>query len=87
MVTTTNKKASAARRRLTGVVLSDKMAKTRVVGITRKKRHPKYLQYYTVTAKFKAHDEANVYHMGDHVVIEETRPLSRGKRWRIVGKV
>jgi small subunit ribosomal protein S17 len=39
-----------------------------------------------VTTKFKAHDETNAYHAGDRVVIEETRPLSRGKRWRIVGK-
>jgi len=74
------------KRRLVGTVLSDKMSKTRVVGITRKKQHPKYLQYYTVTTKFKAHDEANAYHAGDRVVIEETRPLSREKRWRIVGK-
>jgi small subunit ribosomal protein S17 len=74
-------------RRLQGTVTSDKMQKTRVVAVSRMKRHPKYLKYYKVTATFKAHDEENAYHTGDQVVIQESRPLSRDKRWTIVGKV
>lgn len=73
-------------RKLTGVVVSDKMAKTRVVAVSRMKRHPKYLKYYKVTMRFKAHDEGNIYRTGDTVVIEETRPMSKDKRWRIVSK-
>ena len=74
------------KRRLYGIVTSDKMAKTRVVSITREKQHPRYLKYYKVTQKFKAHDEENAYHAGDKVVIEEMRPMSREKRWKIVSK-
>jgi len=74
-------------RKLTGTVVSDKMQKTRVVAVERLKKHPKYLTYYRVTTKFKAHDEENAYKTGDKVVMEETRPLSKDKRWRIVGKV
>lgn len=74
-------------RSLRGVVISDKMMKTRVVAVERLKKHPKYLKYYRVRTKFKAHDELNEYKTGDHVIIEETRPLSREKRWKIVGKV
>ncbi len=75
------------KRKLTGVVVSDKMTKTRVVAITRLKKHPKYLKYYKITKKFKAHDEGNQYKTGDTVVMEETRPMSREKRWIIVGKI
>ncbi len=74
-------------RRISGTVVSDKMQKTRVVAVSRLKKHPKYLKYYTVTTKFKAHDEGNVYKTGDKVVMEETRPMSREKRWKIVGYV
>jgi small subunit ribosomal protein S17 len=63
------------------------MQKTRVVAVTRLKKHPKYLKYYKETNKFKAHDEENEYKVGDKVVIEETRPLSKEKRWRIVSKL
>jgi small subunit ribosomal protein S17 len=63
------------------------MQKTRVVAVSRLAKHPKYLKYYTVTKRFKAHDENNEYKKGDTVVIEECRPLSRDKRWKIVGKV
>jgi len=75
------------KRRITGIVVSDTMQKTRVVAVHRLKKHPKYLKYYRVTTKFKAHDENNEYKKGDPVVIEETRPLSREKRWKIVGKI
>jgi small subunit ribosomal protein S17 len=74
------------KRRLSGVVVSDKMQKTRVVAVSRLKKHWKYLKYYRVTQRFKAHDEKNEYKTGDQVVIEEARPLSHDKRWRIVGK-
>ncbi|MDE2019302.1 MAG: 30S ribosomal protein S17 [Patescibacteria group bacterium] len=73
-------------RKITGTIVSDKMAKTRVVAVSRLKKHPKYLKYYTVTQKFKAHDEKNEFKSGDKVVIQETRPLSKDKRWVIVGK-
>jgi len=74
------------KRKIVGVVVSDKMMKTRVVAVSRLKKHPKYLKYYNVTTKFKAHDEENAYKNGDKVVIEETRPMSREKRWKITGK-
>ncbi|MCL4405148.1 MAG: 30S ribosomal protein S17 [Patescibacteria group bacterium] len=74
-------------RRLEGTVVSDKMSKTRVVEVVRSKFHPKYRKHYTVSSKFKAHDEKNVYKVGDHVLIEETRPISRDKYFRIIGKV
>lgn len=66
-----------------GVVVSDAMQKTRVVRIERVFRHPRYERVIRVSKKLKAHDEANQSHVGDRVVIEETRPLSRDKRWRI----
>ncbi|HVM77054.1 MAG TPA: 30S ribosomal protein S17 [Candidatus Paceibacterota bacterium] len=74
-------------RKLIGTVVSDKMQKTRVIAVERLKKHPKYVTYYRVTTKFKAHDENNEYKAGDKVTIEETRPLSKDKRWRITGKV
>jgi len=74
-------------RRLTGVVVSDKMKKTAVVEVTHWRTHPKYLKQYKITRRFKAHDERNEYHVGDKVIIEETRPLSKEKRWRIIGKI
>lgn len=75
------------KRKIVGVVVSDKMQKTRVVEVSRLKQHPKYLKYYHTSTRFKAHDERNEYKVGDKVTIEESRPLSREKRWRIVGKI
>jgi small subunit ribosomal protein S17 len=66
-----------------GVVVSDKMTKTRVVMIERVYRHPRYERVVTRAERFKAHDETNQSRVGDRVVIEETRPLSKDKRWRI----
>ncbi|MEK7616260.1 MAG: 30S ribosomal protein S17 [Patescibacteria group bacterium] len=71
-------------RTLRGVVVSDKMMKTVVVAVTRLKKHPKYLKYYKVTKKFKAHDEEKKYKTGDKVTIQETRPLSKDKRWNVL---
>ena len=66
-----------------GVVVSDKMTKTRVVLIERVYRHPRYERVVRRAKKLKAHDETNASKVGDRVVIEETRPLSKEKRWRI----
>jgi len=66
-----------------GVVVSDKMTKTRVVVIERVYRHPQYERVITRAKRFKAHDEANQSKVGDRVLIEETRRLSKDKRWRI----
>ncbi len=63
------------------------MMKTAVVAVSFERKHPKYLKYYTVTSRFKAHNENNEYKTGDVVTIEETRPLSKDKRWIIVGMV
>lgn len=75
------------KRKLQGMVVSDKMAKTVVVAVTHERKHPKYLKYYKITQRLKAHDENKEYKLGDKVMIEETRPLSKEKRWRVVAKV
>ena len=74
-------------RKLQGIIVSDKMNKTRVVAIVRLKKHPRYKKYYKVTRRFKVHDEKNEYKTGERVIIEEMRPLSREKRWIIKGLV
>ena len=74
-------------RRLTGTVVSDKMKKTVVVAVSQSKKHPKYHKYFTLTTRLKAHDENNEYRVGDKVMIQETRPLSKEKRWRVVEKL
>lgn len=74
-------------RTLTGTVMSDTMAKTVVVRVDRVVTHPRYRKQYQVSTRFKAHDERNEYHVGDRVRIEETRPYSREKRWRVIGRV
>jgi small subunit ribosomal protein S17 len=66
-----------------GLVVSDKMTKTRVVMIERVYRHPRYERVITRSKRLKAHDETNASKVGDRVLIEETRPLSKDKRWRI----
>ena len=66
-----------------GLVVSDKMNKTRVVVVERSFRHPQYERVVKRTSRFKAHDERNEAHVGDRVLIVETRPLSKDKRWRI----
>lgn len=73
-------------RVLKGVVVSDKMTKTVVVKISSLKKHPKYKKYFKVSQKYKAHDEENQYHTGDQVLIQETRPMSKEKRWIVVSK-
>ena len=73
----------AERKTKEGVVVSDAMQKTRVVRIERVYRHPRYQRVIRMSKKLKAHDEANESHVGDRVLIEETRPISKEKRWRI----
>ena len=74
-------------RTLEGVVVSDKMTKTVVVEVKRLKKNQKYQKQFKVSARYKAHDEKGEYHTGDKVVISETRPLSREKRWIVSGKI
>ncbi len=88
--TQTTEKAAAAperdkarKRRMIGIVTSDKMNKTRVVMVERRVSHGKYGKYMTKRTKFKAHDEKNETRAGDRVEIVESRPLSRDKRWRV----
>ena len=66
-----------------GLVVSDKMNKTRVVVVERSFRHPQYERVVKRSTRFKAHDERNEAHVGDRVLIVETRPLSKDRRWRI----
>ena len=70
-----------------GRVVSDRMEKTIVVSIERLVRHPTYGRYVRRRNKFKVHDEKNECHVGDLVRFMETRPLSKDKRWRLVGVV
>ncbi len=74
-------------RTLKGYVVSDKMQKTVVVEITRMKIHPKYKKSYKVSTRFKAHSPENAFHIGDKVVIQEGRPLSKEKRWTVISKI
>lgn len=76
-----------AKKTLQGVVVSDKMKKTVVVKVERLKEHPKYKRRFKVHKKFKAHDENQQYHIGDKVVIEETKPLSKDKSWIVKEKI
>lgn len=72
------------KRILKGTVVSDKMDKTVVVKVDRVKTHPIYHKKYKASTKFMAHDESGVSKIGDEVEIEETRPMSKDKRWKIV---
>jgi small subunit ribosomal protein S17 len=71
------------RKTLTGVVSSDKMDKTAVVVVNRLVLHPDYRKYVRRRTRVMAHDEKNECHIGDKVLLVETRPLSRLKRWRV----
>ena len=75
------------KRQLTGTILSDKMAKTVVVVVEKLKEHPKYKKRYKVSKKYKAHDGKEEYKIGDKVIIEECRPLSKEKHWRVIKKI
>ena len=79
-----NTERTSQRKVRVGTVVSDKMAKTVVVAVERRTAHPVYGKRITRTSKFHAHDEENEAREGDTVRIEETRPLSKTKRWRVV---
>ena len=72
------------RKERIGTVTSDKMDKSIVVAVERKKKHPKYGKFVKTTTKFVAHDEKNESNVGDTVKFMETRPLSKTKNWRMV---
>ncbi|MBI2459309.1 MAG: 30S ribosomal protein S17 [Parcubacteria group bacterium] len=72
------------KRKFSGIVASDKMNKTRVVSVESVKVHPRYKKRYTVSKKYKVHDEKNLYKTGDKVRFVECRPLSKDKRWRMI---
>ena len=79
--------ARGQRKQRVGVVVSDKADKTVVVKVERRLRHPLYGKSVARTKKYHAHDENNEYKVGDTVRITETRPLSKTKRWRVIGLV
>ena len=76
-------KTAGRRKEVVGEVVSNKMNKTIVVEVTRKKSHALYGRVISIGKKFYAHDEKNEAHVGDVVRLEETRPLSKLKRWRL----
>jgi small subunit ribosomal protein S17 len=80
---TAGEKTGSRRKTLVGDVVSTKMQKTIVVEVTRRKQHPLYKRVVSRTMKFYAHDEANTAQVGDVVRIQETRPMSKLKRWRL----
>lgn len=77
----------SVRRRLIGVVTSNKMTKTVVVRVDRTVMHAKYQKRYAMSQSYKAHNVDETVQIGDQVEIEETRPMSGGKRWRVVTKL
>ena len=76
--------AQRRKRTLVGRVVSDKMDKTVTVEVTRRVKHPRYRKYVSRRKNFKAHDEQNSCQVNDVVVIEESRPLSKLKRWVVI---
>jgi len=78
------KQIKKQKRTLKGEVVSDKMDKTIVVKVSGLKLHPKYKRHYKISRRFKVLDEKNQYHVGDKVKIQETRPLSKEKRWKVI---
>ena len=75
-----------SKKQLTGNVVSAKTPKTVVVQVESVKEHKKYKKIFKVHKKYKAHVEDGTYQPGDRVVIEETRPISKDKRWRVISK-
>ena len=75
------------KKQLQGIITSNKMTKTVVVKVESIKVHPKYKKRYKVHKKYKAHVEDGEYSIGDRVLIEECRPMSRDKKWKVIKKV
>ncbi len=74
----------STKQQMTGLVVSNKMDKTVVVKVDVRMRHPKYHKSYTKSLKYKAHDEGNTCQMGDKVVIESCRPMSKDKKFTVI---
>jgi len=83
MMEAVNKTERGHRKSRTGTVVSDKMEKTIVVAVEKRVLHPVYKKYVKRKKRYKAHDPENTARIGDQVQIEETRPLSKGKRWKL----
>lgn len=80
----TIQKTVANKKKLKGIVVSDKMEKTVVVNVDRYVKHPKYGKFFTISKRYKAHDETNTYKVGDVVIIEESRPISKDKSFVVL---
>lgn len=80
----TSEQPNSQRRTFSGKVISDKMDKTVTVEVTRTVKHPTYKKFISRTKTYKAHDENNECKVDDLVIIEECRPLSATKRWRVI---
>lgn len=85
MKTTETKTITTSPKKLTGKVVSDKMDKTVVVNVNRYVAHKKYGKYFKIDKRYKAHDENNTYKVGDMVVIQECRPMSKDKNFTVLG--
>lgn len=72
---------------LKGTIVSDKMIKTVVVRVDDFKKHPRYGKYYKISKRYKAHDEKGEFHVGDKVIIKETRPMSKNKHFEVLKKL
>ena len=79
-----NKTIVTNKRRMKGVIVSNKMQKTLVVRVNRLVAHPKYKKRKIVSKKYKVHYDSGEYKIGDKIDIEETRPLSKDKRWKVI---
>lgn len=77
-------KKQIIKKRFDGIVVSDKMNKTIVVRVDTVKIHPKYKKRYTISKKYKVHDEQNKFKEDDKVTFVECRPLSKDKKWRVI---
>ena len=77
----------SSKKQITGVVTSDKMTDTVVVKVSRFVKHPKYGKYVSIKKKFKAHDAGNTKKIGEIVTIEECRPISKDKHFRVIEKL
>lgn len=75
------------KRRFEGTIVSDKMTNTVVVKVTKAKQHPKYRKRFNVYKKYKAHVKGDEFKIGDSVIIEECRPISKDKCWRVLNKI
>jgi small subunit ribosomal protein S17 len=82
----TTEQKTTGRRTLTGKVVSDKMDQTVTVEVTRRVKHKRYRKYVSLSKRYKAHDAKNEYNTDDTVVIQESRPLSKTKRWVVLAR-